>query len=99
MNLLGIIFLLASAAIGSIFKSKFKSYAKAGLQADLSGVEIADKMLRECGVTHIKITCTHGHLTDHYNPLTRTISLSDQVYHGKNVAAAAIAAHECGHAV
>ena len=99
MDLIGIIFVLASVAIGSILRNRFNTYAKSRLQANLSGAEVADKMLREHGVEQVKITCTRGHLTDHYNPLTRTVNLSDQVYYGKNAAAAAIAAHECGHAV
>jgi len=99
MNTIGIIFLLVSAAVGSILRSRFNTYAKTRLKSDWSGVEIADKMLREHGINQVKITCTRGHLTDHYNPLTQTVNLSDQVYHGRNAAAAAIAAHECGHAV
>ncbi len=99
MNLIGIIFLLVSVAVGSLLKSKLNAYAKTKLLANWSGAEVAAKMLRECGIEHVKITCTRGHLTDHYNPLTKTVNLSDQVYYGKNAAAAAIAAHECGHAV
>ena len=99
MNLIGIIFLLASVAVGSILRSKFDTYSKTRLQSNWSGAEIADKMLREYGIEQVKITCTRGYLTDHYNPLTKTVNLSDQVYYGKNAAAAAIAAHECGHAV
>jgi Zn-dependent membrane protease YugP len=99
MNLIGIIFLLVSVIVGSVFKSRFNAYSKTRLRANWSGAEIADKMLREYGIEQVKITCTSGHLTDHYNPLTKTVNLSEQVYYGKNVAAAAIAAHECGHAV
>lgn len=99
MNLIGIIFLLVSVTVGSVFRSKFNAYSKTKLRSDWSGAEIADKMLREYGIEQVKITCTHGHLTDHYNPLTKTVNLSDQVYYGKNIAAAAVAAHECGHAV
>jgi uncharacterized protein len=99
MNLIGIIFLLVSVAVGSLLKSRLNVYAKTKLLANWSGAEVAAKMLREHGIEHVKITCTRGHLTDHYNPLTRTVNLSDQVYYGKNAAAAAIAAHECGHAV
>jgi uncharacterized protein len=99
MNLIGIIFLLVSVAVGSLLKSRLNAYAKTKLLANWSGAEVAAKMLREHGIEHVKITCTRGHLTDHYNPLTRTVNLSDQVYYGKNAAAAAIAAHECGHAV
>jgi uncharacterized protein len=99
MNLIGIIFLLVSVAVGSILKSKLNAFAKTRLLANWSGAEVAEKMLREYGIEHVTITCTGGSLTDHYNPLTKTVNLSDQVYYGKNAAAAAIAAHECGHAV
>ncbi len=99
MNLIGMIVLLASWGISSILKSKLRAYAKIKLRAGLSGAEIAEKMLREHGIAHVAITCTHGHLTDHYNPLSSTVNLSHDVYHGVNAAAAAIAAHECGHAV
>ena len=99
MNLIGIIFLLVSATVSSMFKRRFNTYAKTKLRSNWSGAEIADKMLRECGVDQVKITCTRGHLTDHYNPLTKTVNLSDEVYYGQSAAAAAVAAHECGHAV
>jgi Zn-dependent membrane protease YugP len=99
MNLIGIIFLLVSATVSSMFKRRFNTYAKTKLRSNWSGAEIADKMLRECGVEQVKITCTRGHLTDHYNPLTKTVNLSDEVYYGQSAAAAAVAAHECGHAV
>ena len=100
MNLIGIIVLLISVSINRILRNKLRNYADAQLRTNLSGAEVAHKMLSDHGIDHIKITCTGGkHLTDHYNPLTRTVNLSDLVYHGNNAAAAAIAAHECGHAV
>ncbi len=99
MNLIGIIFLLVSVAVSGILKSKLKAYSNTRLRANWSGAEVADKMLREYRIENVTITCTRGHLTDHYNPLTKTVNLSDQVYYGKNAAAVAIAAHECGHAV
>ena len=99
MNLIGIIFLLVSVAVGGILKSKLTAYAKTKLQANLSGAEVADRMLHDYGIGHVKITCTHEYLADHYNPLSQTVNLSNQVYYGRNAAAAAIAAHECGHAV
>ncbi len=99
MNLIGFVFLMVSVAVGGILRSKLAIYAKTRLRADLSGAEIADRMLHDYGIGHVKITCTRGYLTDHYNPLTQTVNLSDQVYHGRNAAAVAIAAHECGHAV
>ena len=99
MNLIGIIFLLVSIAVSQILRSKFANYSKTRLRTDLSGAEVAAKMLHAYGIEDVKITCTSGHLTDHYNPLTQTVNLSAQVYEGRNAAAAAIAAHECGHAV
>ena len=99
MNLIGIIFLLVSVSTGSILRNKLNRYSNIRLRSNLSGAEVADKMLRECGIENVTITGTSGYLTDHYNPLTKKIHLSGQVYHGKNAAAAAIAAHECGHAV
>jgi uncharacterized protein len=99
MDLIGIIFLLVSTVVSSIFRVRFSAYSRTRLLSNQSGAEIADRMLRECGVEQVKVTCTHGHLTDHYNPLTKTVNLSDQVYYGQSAAAAAVAAHECGHAV
>ena len=99
MNLIGIVFILLSVAVSQLLRSKFATYSQTRLQAALSGAEIAAKMLRTYSIEDVKITCTHGQLTDHYNPLTKTVNLSAQVYEGRNAAAAAIAAHECGHAV
>ena len=65
----------------------------------MTGAQVAEKMLRDHGITDVQITCISGQLTDHYNPAAKTVNLSDDVYHGSNVAAAAVAAHECGHAV
>ena len=80
-------------------KSKFKQYSETPLASNLSGAEIAQKMLRDYSVFDVRVVSTDGMLTDHYNPETKTVNLSDEVYHGRNAAAAAIAAHECGHAV
>lgn len=99
MDIIGLLLLLVSAAVSQTFMRKFAGYAKRQLHANWSGAEVAQKMLREHGIDQVKITCTRGHLTDHYNPQTRTVNLSEQVYSGRNAAAAAIAAHECGHAV
>lgn len=88
---------LASFLIQSSLKSKFKKYSK--IPVGLTGRDIAYKMLQENGLTDVKVTCTPGQLTDHYNPLTKTVNLSEGVYHSASVAAAAVAAHECGHAV
>lgn len=81
------------------FKSKFKQYSEVGLSSGLSGRDIAEKMLADHGISDVKIISVEGQLTDHYNPADRTVNLSPEVYHGKSVAAAAVAAHECGHAV
>ncbi len=89
----------ASAFISWRLKSKFEEYSQISFRGNLSGAEIAAKMLRENGVGDVKITCVEGKLTDHYNPTDKTVNLSTDVYHGRSVAAAAVAAHECGHAV
>ncbi len=80
-------------------KSKFKEYSEVGLRVGLSGNEIAEKMLRDNGIFDVRVQSVDGMLTDHYNPMDKTVNLSSDVYHGRSVAAAAVAAHECGHAV
>jgi Zn-dependent membrane protease YugP len=80
-------------------KSKFKKYTKVQLSNQMSGKEIAEKMLADHGIRDVKVTAVRGKLTDHYNPKTRTVNLSENVYNQANAAAAAVAAHECGHAV
>ena len=80
-------------------KSKFNKYGKVALRSGMSGKEVAEAMLRQYGIQHVKIVQGKGFLTDHYNPMTKTVSLSPQVYQGRSVSAAAVAAHECGHAV
>ncbi len=80
-------------------KSKFKKYGKVGLQNGLTGKEIAEKMLHDNGITDVRVLHTSGRLTDHYNPKDKTVNLSEDVYQSNSVAAAAVAAHECGHAV
>ena len=81
------------------FKSKFKEYSEISLSSGLSGAEVAQRMLRDHGITDVQVISVEGQLTDHYNPENRTVNLSDDVYHSRSVAAAAVAAHECGHAV
>lgn len=88
---------LASWIVSASLESKFKKYSKEGLP--FTGRDVAEKMLRDHGITDVKITCIKGQLTDHYNPTTKTVNLSEAVYNGANIAAAAVAAHECGHAV
>ncbi|HAJ98603.1 MAG TPA: hypothetical protein DCM62_01115 [Bacteroidales bacterium] len=92
-------FMLLSWLVSSRLKSKFRKYSKVGLRVGLSGKEIAEKMLQDCGVEGVRILSVPGRLTDHYNPIDRTVNLSPEVYNGRSVAAAAVAAHECGHAV
>lgn len=81
------------------FRNKFKKYSEMPLSSGLSGAEIAQKMLNENGISDVQVISVEGQLTDHYNPAHRTVNLSPDVYHGCSVAAAAVAAHECGHAV
>lgn len=80
-------------------KSKFQQYSEIGLANGLSGQEIADKMLRDNGIYDVRIISVEGQLTDHYNPADKTVNLSPDVYYGRSASAAAVAAHECGHAV
>jgi Zn-dependent membrane protease YugP len=94
-----LIFLGISFLVSAILKSKFTKYSKIGLANGLSGREIAEKMLRENGIYDVKVTSVEGFLTDHYNPVNKTVNLSPEVYNGTSVSAAAVAAHECGHAV
>ena len=88
---------LASWIVSYSLKRKFEKYSKEALP--MTGRDVAEKMLRDHGINDVQITCIQGQLTDHYNPATKTVNLSEGVYHGNNVAAAAVAAHECGHAV
>lgn len=80
-------------------KSKFKTYSQTSLQSNLSGQEIAEQMLADHGISDVRVISVVGQLTDHYNPADKTVNLSEDVYHGRNAAAAAVSAHECGHAV
>ncbi|MBC7614853.1 MAG: zinc metallopeptidase [Pedobacter sp.] len=91
--------LLLSIFVQWRFRSKFSKYAEMQLNSGLSGKEVAEKMLQDNGIYDVKVMSTEGQLTDHYNPSDRTVNLSTDVYYGRSVAAAAVAAHECGHAV
>lgn len=93
------VFMLISWAVGHQLKSRFEKYSKTPLKSGLSGREIAERMLREQGVFDVKVVSVAGQLTDHYNPANKTVNLSEPVYHSRSVAAAAVAAHECGHAI
>lgn len=93
------VFALISWLISSNLKSKFERYSKIPIPRGMTGKDVAMKMLRDNGIYDVQVISTNGHLTDHYNPLTKTVNLSENVYASSSVAAAAIAAHECGHAV
>lgn len=88
---------LLSWAVSGLMNHRFKKYAQVSIP--LTGREVAEKMLRDNGIYDVTVTCTSGHLTDHYDPRNKTVNLSEAVYNANNVAAAAVAAHECGHAL
>lgn len=90
---------LVSFAVSSKLKSKFEQYSQIHLRNGMSGAEIATQMLHDNGIYDVKVISTPGQLTDHYNPADKTVNLSEAVYNQRNAAAAAVAAHECGHAV
>ena len=90
---------LVSWLVSSKLKSKFEFYSKVHLRNGMSGAEIAEKMLADHGIRDVKVVSTPGMLTDHYNPANKTVNLSEGVYNQRNASAAAVAAHECGHAV
>ncbi|MCK0158619.1 zinc metallopeptidase [Cellulophaga sp. F20128] len=90
---------LVSWIVSNKLKSKFKKYSQVHLRNGMSGAEIAEKMLADNGITDVKVISTPGMLTDHYNPKNKTVNLSEGVYSQRNASAAAVAAHECGHAV
>jgi Zn-dependent membrane protease YugP len=96
--LFGAVFLI-SFLVQWRFKSKFKKYSEIALSSGLSGADVAKKMLSDNGIYDVEIISVNGQLSDHYNPDNRTVNLSPDVYHGRSIAAAAVAAHECGHAV
>ncbi len=94
-----ITFMILSWAVSSRLKGKFRKYSQVQLGSGLSGREIAELMLRDNGIYDVSVTSVGGQLTDHYNPANKTVNLSQEVYNGRSAAAAAVAAHECGHAV
>lgn len=96
---ISIVFGLIGMAVSSTLKSKFKKYSKMALPSGLSGAEVAEKMLRDHNIYDVKIQSVPGKLTDHYNPTNKTVNLSPEVFQGRSIAAAAVAAHEVGHAV
>lgn len=96
--LIGVI-ALVSWLVSRTLKRKFKKYSKVHLRNGMSGAEIAEKMLADHGIRDVEVISTPGRLTDHYNPKNKTVNLSEAVYNQRNASAAAVAAHECGHAV
>jgi Zn-dependent membrane protease YugP len=94
-----LLFVGISIVVSMVLKSKFAAYSKSPLSARLTGKEVAEKMLRESGLFDVKVVSVNGFLSDHYNPANRTINLSPEVYNNYSIAAAAVAAHETGHAV
>jgi len=96
---ISIIFMVIGMAVQARLKSKFNEYGQLPTSSGLSGREVAEKMLRDNGIYDVQVTSVDGTLTDHYNPMNKTVNLSSDVYSGRSVAAAAVAAHECGHAV
>ena len=97
--IISVIFMLIGMLVQYRLKSKFAEYSKVPTSSGLSGKEIAEKMLRDNGIYDVKVISVDGFLSDHYNPLNKTVNLSPDVYAGTTVSAAAVAAHECGHAV
>ncbi len=97
--LVSFLFLGISFLVSAVLKSKFTKYSKIPLSTGLTGKEVAERMLRENGIYDVQVISVEGFLSDHYNPLNKTVNLSPEVYHGNSISAAAVAAHECGHAV
>lgn len=97
--LVSVVFMLIGMAVQYQLKSKFAEYSKVSVSSGLSGKQIAEKMLKDNGIYDVKVISVDGFLSDHYNPVNKTVNLSPDVYAGTNVSAAAVAAHECGHAV
>jgi uncharacterized protein len=96
---IGIVFMIIGWLVSARLKSKFRKYSETHLTRDLTGADVARLMLTDNGIHDVQVTCVPGELTDHYNPTNKTVNLSEGVYHGRNAAATAVAAHECGHAV
>jgi len=92
-------FMIVGSFLNSRLKNKFRQYSQIQISSNLSGKDIAEKMLADHNINDVIITSVDGKLTDHYNPINKTVNLSSEVYNGKNISSAAVAAHECGHAV
>ncbi|MBN9350585.1 MAG: zinc metallopeptidase [Chitinophagaceae bacterium] len=97
--LISLVFMVIGMVVQSRLKSRFAEYAKVPTSSGMSGKEVAEKMLNDNGIYDVKVVSAQGFLSDHYNPANKTVNLSPDVYNGRNVSAAAVAAHECGHAV
>ncbi len=91
--------MVLSWIVSMTLKSKFKRYSRIPIDNGMSGKDVAERMLHDNGIYDVRVESVQGHLTDHYNPQTKTINLSNEVYNGRSISAAAVAAHECGHAV
>jgi len=92
-------FMILSWIVSMVLKSKFRKYSKIPVDNGMSGREVVERMLRDNGIYDVKVVSVTGHLTDHYNPADKTINLSQEVYNGRHISAAAVAAHETGHAI
>jgi Zn-dependent membrane protease YugP len=99
MMFLFILIFAASMGVSWMLRSKMEKYSRTALLSNVSGKEVAESMLRDNGIYDVRVTSVDGQLTDHYNPADKTVNLSNAVYHGRNAAAVAVAAHEVGHAV
>ncbi|MDQ2658395.1 MAG: zinc metallopeptidase [Bacteroidota bacterium] len=97
--IIGLFFMLIGWIVSSRLKKKFREYSQTHLTKDLTGAEIAKLMLADHGLHNVQVISVEGQLSDHYNPANKTVNLSQEVYHGRNAAAASVASHECGHAV
>ena len=97
--IIGLFFMAIGWIVSARLKSKFRKYSEIHLTRDLTGADVARLMLADNGIPDVQVTSVEGQLSDHYNPATKTVNLSEAVYHGRNAAATAVAAHECGHAV
>ena len=97
--LVSLLFIGISLIVSMVLKGKFSKYSKIPLANGMTGKQVAEKMLRENGIYDVKVTASQGFLSDHYNPANKTVNLSPEVYEGTSISSAAVAAHECGHAV
>ena len=91
--------MIVGTILNTRLKSKFRQYSQIQISSNMSGKDIAEKMLADHNINDVRITSIDGKLTDHYNPINKTVNLSSEVFNGRNISSAAVAAHECGHAV